>query len=51
MLDDLLKALAEARNEKEKEKAYRNLERVGMDRMTAGMLVAEMTKEAVADGK
>lgn len=51
MLDDLLKALAEARNEKEKEKAYRNLERVGMDRMTAGMLAAEMKKEAMADGK
>lgn len=51
MLADLLKDLAEARNEKEKEKAYRNLERVGMDRMTANAMVAEMRKEAMADGK
>lgn len=51
MLADLLKALAEAGNTKEKEKAYQNLERAGMDRMTADVLVAEMRKEATADGK
>ena len=51
MLADLLKALAEAGNKKEKEKVYRNLERVGMDRMTANVLVAEMRKEATANGK
>lgn len=49
MLADLLKALAEAGSKKEK--AYQNLERVGMDRMTADVLVAEMRKEATADGK
>lgn len=51
MLADLVKALAEAGSKKEKEKAYRNLERAGMDRMTADVLVAEMRKEAAADGK
>lgn len=51
MLADLLKALAEAGNKNEKEKVYRNLERVGMDRMTANVLVAEMRKEATANGK
>ena len=51
MLADLLKALAEAGDKKEKEKVYRNLERVGMDRMTANVLVAEMRKEATANGK
>ena len=38
-------------DKKEKEKVYRNLERVGMDRMTANVLVAEMRKEATANGK
>lgn len=51
MLADLLKALAEAGSKKEKEKAYRNLERVGMDRMTADVMVAEIRKEAAADGE
>lgn len=51
MLADLLKALAEAGDKKEKEKVYQNLERVGMDRMTANVLVAEMRKEATANGK
>ena len=45
MLNDLLKALAKAEDKKEKEKAYRNLEHIGMDRMTANVLVADMKKE------
>lgn len=44
MLADLLKALAEAEGKKEKEKAYRTLERVGMDRMTADVMITEMRK-------
>lgn len=51
MLADLIKALANAGSKKEKEKAYRNLERVGMDRMTANMLVRELKKETVKDEK
>ena len=51
MLADLLKALAEAGSPKEKEKAYRNLERAGVDQLTADILVKELKKEAVADGR
>lgn len=51
MLADLLKALAEAGSPREKEKAYRNLEHAGVDRLTADILVKELKKEAVADGR
>lgn len=50
MLADLLKALADAGSTKEKDKAYRNLECAGVDRMTANVLVKELKKEVEADG-
>jgi len=41
MLMELVMALLTAGDEKEKEKAYRNLERVGVDRITADIMAAE----------
>ena len=45
VLQDLLRNLAQAVSGKEKAKAYKALERVGMDRMTADLLVKELVKE------
>ena len=42
MLSDLIMALRSAKTAEEKEKAYRQLERGGMDRMTADIVAAEM---------
>lgn len=42
MLSDLIIALRSAKTAEEKEKAYRQLEQVGMDRMTANIVAAEM---------
>ena len=39
MLTDLLRNLADAKTNSEKEAAYRNLERVGMDRYTANTML------------
>ena len=44
MLMDLILLLLEASTEKEKERAYRNLEKVGVDRRTADMMAAEFYK-------
>ena len=44
MLVDMLRNLANARTEKEKEIAYRNLERVGMDRYTANAMLNILRK-------
>ena len=41
MLMNLVMALVEAIEPKEKGKAYRNLERVGVDRRTADVMAAE----------
>lgn len=41
MLEDLIIALLIAGDKKEKERAYRKLERVGIDRVTADMIAAE----------
>ncbi len=46
MLSDLIMNLLAA----EKEKAYTQLERVGMDRMTAGIVAAEMGRGVKKDG-
>lgn len=46
MLNDLLEQLAKAHDKESKEKAYRNLGYVGMDRMTADMLVRDMFNSA-----
>lgn len=42
MLNDLIMDLRAANTAAEKEKAYRRLEQVGMDRMTADIVAAEM---------
>lgn len=41
MFEDLIIALLIAGDKKEKERAYRNLERVGIDRATADVIAAE----------
>lgn len=51
MLDDMIQALIDAKTDKEKAKAYRNLEKVGMDRITANMLVDEIKRKEKANGK
>lgn len=47
LLYDLVMSLRTAKTaeEKEKEKAFRRLEQVGMDRMTAAVVAAEMEKK------
>ena len=44
MLQDLVNQLLRAKTQKERERAYRSLERVGVDRRTARMMVSEMLK-------
>lgn len=44
-MKELLEALMNAKTKTEIEKAYRNLERVGMDRMTAKILVNKLKNE------
>ena len=45
MLMDLVMALVEAVDPKDKEKAYRRLEKVGVDRKTADIMASEFYKE------
>ena len=45
MLSDLITALMNAKTETELETAYRNLEKVGVDRWTALLLAREMKEE------
>lgn len=45
MLSDLLMNLVTAADQHDKEQAYRQLEKVGVDRMTADIMAAEFTKE------
>ncbi len=45
MLSDLIIDLITAKTEKEREIAYRNLEKVGVDRMTADLIAREMLDE------
>ena len=45
MLFDLIMDLLTAGDAKEKERAYRRLEKVGVDRMTADVLATEFYKE------
>ena len=45
MLSDMIANLITAKTEKERETAYRNLEKVGVDRMTADLLAREMKDE------
>ena len=45
MLMDLVMALVEAVDPKDKERAYRRLEKVGVDRKTADIMAAEFYKE------
>lgn len=46
MLMDLIMDLVEAVDPKDKERAYRKLEKVGVDRRTADAMAAEFYKEA-----
>ena len=48
MLTELLQNLVDALKSKDKkqiEKSYRTLEKVGMDRMTARMLIVDLVKD------
>ena len=45
MLMDLVMALVEAVDPKDKDRAYRRLEKVGVDRKTADIMAAEFYKE------
>lgn len=45
MLMDLVMELVEAVDPKDKEKVYRKLEKVGVDRRTADVMAAEFYKE------
>lgn len=45
MLMDLVMELVEAVDPKDKERAYRKLEKVGVDRRTADVMAAEFYKE------
>lgn len=45
MLMDLVMELVTATDEKDKERAYRKLEKVGVDRKTADIMAAEFWKE------
>lgn len=45
MLGDLIMDLLTAADRKEKEKAYRRLEKVGVDRRTADVMASEFYKE------
>lgn len=45
MLYELIKAVLTARTPQEREKAYRKLQKLGIDRLTANVLAAEMRKE------
>lgn len=50
MLGDLIEELVNAKDKDEKEKVFRELEKVGMDRITAICLAREHRKEREADG-
>ena len=50
MLIDLIEALADAFTAQEKEKAYRDLEKIGMDRRTADFLLMELSKGGNTNG-
>lgn len=45
MLEDLIFALLEATTTKEKERAYKRLERVGVDRISADQMAKEFYSE------
>lgn len=49
MLFDLIMDLLTAGDQKEKERAYRRLEKFGVDRRTADVMAAEFYKEEVAE--
>lgn len=50
MLFDLIMDLLTAGDQKEKERAYRRLEKVGVDRASANVMAAEFYKEQGGDG-
>lgn len=50
MLGELVMDLLTAADPKDKERAYRRLEKVGVDRRTADLMVAEFYKEPRREG-
>lgn len=50
MLGELIIALLTAGDQKEKDRAYRNLEKFGVDRETADMMAAEYYQPGVSKG-
>lgn len=50
MLFDLIMDLLTAGDVKEKERAYRRLEKVGVDRVSADVMAAEFYKEGKGNG-
>lgn len=45
MLSDMINEIIDARNKEERERAFKNLEKVGVDRRTACVMAAAVKKE------
>lgn len=43
-LNDMIMEVVRAKDDKEREKAYRRLEKVGMDRMTVNVVIRDMAQ-------
>ena len=43
-LNDMIMEVVRAKDDKEREKAYRRLEKVGMDRMTVNAVIRDMAQ-------
>ncbi len=50
-LQSMVIAVGTAKSKADKEKAYKNLEKVGMDRMTANCILEELRKDGSVDGR
>lgn len=44
-LNDMIMEVVRAKDDKEREKAYRRLEKVGMDRMTVNVVIRDMAAQ------
>lgn len=45
MLNDMIMDVVRAKTDNEREKAYRRLEKVGMDRMTVNVVIRDMAQQ------
>lgn len=50
-LQSMVIAAGTAKSKADKEKAYKNLEKAGMDRMTANCILEELRKDGLVDGR